>query len=72
MKALFCIFGLVGSLVFSGCLYSPEVSYTYWRLSESTGMYSPLRSEAPLSADEMRELGLVEKLPENAKTVEAQ
>lgn len=71
MKVLTVLLCALCGVALSGCLYSPDVTYTYWRRSESTGLYSPLRSEVPLTPDEMRALGLVETLPENAKTVEA-
>lgn len=66
---LLTLFGIAG--MNSACLYSPEVTYTYWRYSPTTQMYSAVRTEMPLSADEMREQGLSDKLPENAKTFEA-
>lgn len=62
--------GLVAGMC-SACLYSPDVTYTYWRYSPATQMYSPIRTETPLSAEEMKEQGLSEQLPENAKTIEA-
>ncbi|MGN0834807.1 MAG: hypothetical protein ACI4QA_03145 [Candidatus Spyradosoma sp.] len=71
MKALTVLICALCGVALSGCLYSPDVTYTYWRRSEASGLYSPIRSEVPLTPDEMRELGLVEQLPENAKTVEA-
>lgn len=55
----------------SACLYTPDVTYTYWRYSPAMRMYSPIRTETPLSPEELREQNLVEKLPENAKTVES-
>lgn len=72
MKKIACLFALAiiaGST--SACLYSPDVTYTYWRYSPATQQYSPVRTETPLSRDEMRELKLTESLPENAKTIEA-
>lgn len=72
MKKLACCFALVlVAGMSSACLYSPDVTYTYWRYSSTTQMYSPIRTETPLSAEEMREQGLLENLPENAETVEA-
>lgn len=72
MKTFSVLIFLFCGVAFSGCLYSPDITYTYWRCSEATGLYSPIRSEVPLAPDELRELGLVEQLPENAKVVEAQ
>lgn len=69
LAAFFLLTVLAGTL--SGCLYSPDITYTYWRYSETSKMYSAIRTEKPLTADEMQEQGLVEKLPENAKTFEA-
>ena len=69
VASLFALSVLAG--MSSACLYSPDVTYTYWRYSPTTQMYSPIRTEMPLSAEEMQEQGLREKLPENAKTVEA-
>lgn len=72
MKKLACYFALAFVAgVSSACLYSPDVTYTYWRYSPATQLYSPIRTEVPLSAEEMREQGLLEKLPEDAKTVES-
>lgn len=69
VASFFLLIALAGTL--SGCLYSPDVTYTYWRYSEASQMYSAIRTEKPLTADEMREQGLIEELPENAKTFEA-
>lgn len=72
MKKVACFFTLaLVAGINSACLYSPDVTYTYWRYSPTTQMYSPIRTEMPLSAEEMKEQGLLETLPENARTVEA-
>lgn len=72
MKKLILL-SICGALagIFSGCLHSPDATYTYWRYSKSSQMYSPIRTEKPLTQDEMREQGLTENLPDNAKTTEA-
>lgn len=63
--AVFCAF------VFSGCAGETAV-YSYWKQNPGTGFYVRHRTRTPLSAEEMRELGLVgrEALPEDAKTID--
>ncbi|MCD8283449.1 MAG: hypothetical protein LUD39_04700 [Opitutae bacterium] len=66
------LLAICAAAIFGGCRYEPTTVYTYWRFSVETGTYSPVRTEYPISADEQRELGVVETLPQDAKTTEPQ
>lgn len=53
----------------SACAETPA-EHTYWLKNSSTGTYSAHRARVELSPAEMDELGLVEDLPEDAKTTD--
>lgn len=63
------LFFAFSAIVFSGCAGTPE-THTYWLKNEKTGTYSKHATYSRLSADEIRELGLVKELPEGAKTID--
>ncbi len=56
-------------LLCSACAGNPD-AHTYWLKNSTTGAYSAHVTYHPLSSDEIRELGLVEELPPDAKTIE--
>lgn len=56
-------------LLCSACAGNPD-AHTYWLKNSTTGAYSAHVTYSPLSSDEIRELGLVEELPPDAKTIE--
>ena len=70
MKKIATLFAIATLAVsfYSGCLYRPDVTYTYWKFSPETQIYSAFRTETPLTSAELKELGLTDTLPQNAKT----
>lgn len=67
-SALALSFVVLASIAFSGCAGTPA-THTYWRKNPQTETYSRHDTYSRLSADEIRELGLVKELPEDAKTI---
>jgi len=63
------VFACVIALFAFGCASAPD-ERTYWLENKSTGTFTAHRTRTPLSADEIAELGFVEKLPEGAKVID--
>lgn len=59
----------IAAIFCSACAETPA-ERTYWLKNSATGTYSAHRARVELSPAEMNDLGLVEELPDGAKTTD--